>query len=406
MRNLGLAALVFALTTQSACTIYFGDDDDDDDDCVNSGSDLAPAIELRDPQTGTCQAFGGGGGGGCDPVPLAEGEAKAPFSMPDWATCQSGCEGLDELSCQLSDGCRAIYVDAESCGPQGCMRVNIFAACWGVAPSGPVQGGACEGLDAHECSRHNDCSAVHQGDPVVGGVGGFSSCIREGDKPCGGNGAPYPGALLRNPQSGKCENFGGGGCLPKSGDGLDASPIPPFPDWGVCQGACTGLDEATCGKADGCRAVYIDVCPPWAVCAPTYQYKECWATAPTGPVRGGDCTTLGAYECSRHDDCAPRHAGDWTTCPPGGPCTVSAGTFVSCGAEGPPPPPPPPPAPKCADIDSEALCIDMYDGCVKNGNGTMSCGDKCQPIYEGSDCSCTPQSCTCQTWTFIDCQVQ
>jgi len=33
--------------------------------------------------------------------------------------------------------------------------------CVGTAPSGPVNGTACAGLDAHECSRHDDCIAVH-----------------------------------------------------------------------------------------------------------------------------------------------------------------------------------------------------------------------------------------------------
>jgi len=50
------------------------------------------------------------------------------------------------------------------------------------------------------------------------------------------------------------------------------------------------------------------------------------------------------------------------------------------------------------------LCIDMMDGCTTNADGSVSCGDACQPIYEGANCSCDPMGCTCSTWTFIDCQ--
>ena len=104
-------------------------------------------------------------------------------------------------------------------------------------------------------------------------------------------------------------------------------------------------------------------------------------------MRGGDCTVLDAYECSRHDDCAAFHervwsecaGGDWTACP------VDLGSFFGCGPETVPPPPPP----LCPDIFDERTCI-----------GTSGC----EPIYEGSECSCTDTECTCAVWTFLACR--
>ena len=40
----------------------------------------------------------------------------------------------------------------------------VYEACWPTAPSGPVRGGGCVGLDAQECSRHDDCVAQHDSD--------------------------------------------------------------------------------------------------------------------------------------------------------------------------------------------------------------------------------------------------
>jgi hypothetical protein len=69
----------------------------------------------------------------------------------------------------------------------------------------------------------------------------------------------------------------------------------------------------------------------------------------------------------------------------------------------PPPPPPPPPPASCANLD-EDTCIDMADGCIDTGS-QPSCGMlKCEPIYAGSNCDCTPAGCTCQTWSYETCQ--
>jgi hypothetical protein len=128
-----------------------------------------PVPSLRDPSTGLCTDDGCAGGGG-----------GAPLVEVSWAMCNSGCELLDEESCQAADGCRPAYLDA--C-PNCDGIVLEFAGCWGVAPTGPITG-ECANLDAMECSRHNDCAAVHAGSCMSGtcdnlNPGAFQWCQAE-----------------------------------------------------------------------------------------------------------------------------------------------------------------------------------------------------------------------------------
>jgi hypothetical protein len=146
---------IFAL---SGCTLYFGDDGASDDDACLVRKE--PVQELRDPVTGACS----GVGGGCGPGGYIEA---------DWAACYGACEGLDQPSCEASAGCRAIFVD--TCPTCDALFLS-YAACWGTAPSGPVQGD-CNGLDAQACSEHDDCSAVHAQVEAPGGDGGFTNGI-------------------------------------------------------------------------------------------------------------------------------------------------------------------------------------------------------------------------------------
>ncbi len=122
-------------------------------DCPGGG---VPQPLFRDPVTGQCTD----GGVGCGAID--------PPVVPDLALCVSGCEAFDEATCRGVDGCRAIYVDA--C-PACDALVLEFAACWGVPPSGPIRGGDCGVLDAQECSRHDDCTAVHANDWTISPMG-------------------------------------------------------------------------------------------------------------------------------------------------------------------------------------------------------------------------------------------
>jgi hypothetical protein len=345
-----LLALV-VLASLPACQIIFNEADDDDD-CKED----PVADRLRNPDDGTCQDFGGGGGCG-DPRPLAGDREGAPLAYPDWAVCDGYCETLTPDNCLFTDGCRI----AEIWEGDGSLR----SECWGVAPSGPVHGG-CDGLDAHECSRHDDCVASY--------VGTREGLAFEYCRPEALCDAPVMDGDHRDPYSGECVNLGGGGC----GDG---APEWQPQDWALCE-TCAGLDETTCLGADGCRAIYLDngldnLLP---------VYGGCWGTAPQGgPVQGGDCTQiLDAYECSRHDDCTATYA-----------IPEIGGGFEYCGNEG----PIVEPAPACREIADEATCVDMADGCLASGQ----CNEACAPIYEGSGCSCDPSGCGCETWTYQSC---
>jgi hypothetical protein len=279
-----LALLLPLLLATPGCVFYFGDDGDDD--CWNGGGAPEPWPGLRNPETGQCENAGGGGGGWCGedgvPVPATDSaEAPADQIAYDWATCTGPCDGLSESACQAADGCRAVYVD-------DCPFCDIYppqltyVACWGTAPSGPVRGGGCQGLDAYDCSRHDDCSAVHwraevpAGGGFVNAIGGFEFCA---DEPGGGELGCYSDEEC--PMGTECTS--------------DTECLPP-----------PGCDPAT------------GACP--AVC-----YGRCV------PIQAPDCTTLGEVDCIGRADCTPLYAGSDCTCGPMG-FTCTTWTFESCVA--------------------------------------------------------------------------
>ncbi len=371
-----LLALTVLLVTPG-CQIYFGNHGDDD--CVNGGAEngIAPLVTLLNPESFQCEDPYPHNGGNCKdvggtPRPRSNSDTSRPGSEIDWAQCVSACTGLSENDCLRSDGCRALYNEGGSNCPNG--SCDFYDSCVGTAPSGPVRYGSCDGLNAYDCSLHDDCSVVRQG---VGGP--FGRCVTE--KPSCGPATPVPPPPppqpRRNPESGKCESQGGGG------DPCSGVDMPPPQDWAVCDGQCSGLNEATCKASDACRAIYANERPP-NVDDFHLIYKDCWPTAPSGPVHGGQCQGLDAYRCSLHDDCVAQHDSDWSGCMDPAHCDWTIGHFLSCAAESQPPPPPP----ACSTL-AEPACISRSD---------------CEPLYLGSNCSCSPAGCTCQTWTFDLCQ--
>ncbi|HET7499919.1 MAG TPA: hypothetical protein VFK02_02920 [Kofleriaceae bacterium] len=130
--------------------------------CNTQECDTDPMAHVRDPTNGACVTVTNEDA--CkycvsrsetcivgDPGPL------------DFADC-APCPAADEATCLASDGCRAIYHDGG------------YTACWPTAPSGPVHTGACVGLDAHACSRHDNCTAWYAG---AGGAMAFDHCEEE-----------------------------------------------------------------------------------------------------------------------------------------------------------------------------------------------------------------------------------
>jgi len=150
-----LTVVAILLTAAGGCTLDLGGGDDQCLTPVATGSDaLAPLPELLDPATLRCESFGGGGcNPACGPCPPAE-------PIPTWAYCYGECDGLDEWTCRAATACRATYDEACYTGNGACTLVDAYLGCHGTDMTGPVEG-SCSGLDAFECSRHNDCIALH-----------------------------------------------------------------------------------------------------------------------------------------------------------------------------------------------------------------------------------------------------
>lgn len=260
MKSTWTLTLLLALVPVTGCSFYVGGDDDDD--CPEWRA-IAPE-ELRNPETGACEAFGGGWDD-CGPYPAED------VAWPDWGYCYSECTGLDENTCQDTPGCRAIYVgscsEGDDCGAIGAYE---FAECWDTAQSGPIQGGDCSGLDAHECSRHDDCVARHYPLPCPPNAdcarrrppAGFESCAPEATSP---EGSCHEPALCRA-EPPECP----------------AGTVP-----GVAHGCWTGycIPEDECEPPPSCEQIGDEIgCVDRADCAPIYEGVDCTCDG------NGNCT--------------------------------------------------------------------------------------------------------------------
>ena len=201
---------------------------------------------------------------------------------------------------------------------------------------------------------------------------------------------PQPAPIeLRDPFSGTCQPFGGGG----GGCGYD-QPVPttePWPDWAYCYRGCEGLDENTCQATPGCRAAYVlpeesppPPCVPGADCPPPgLAFLECWGVAQSGPIHG-TCDGLDAYACSQHDDCTAIYRKN----DPRDPSTQPI-SFGWCAPEA---------GPTVCYQDSD--CGDGYE-CYRAPDECWpppGCGDPngpaCPPVCYGR---CVPKQSTCDT---------
>ena len=287
---------------------------DNEDPCPYLPGHNAPsAMLLRNPETGECEGWGGNHCGGTE------------VAVPDWAQCNGFCETLGEAICMATEECRTTFQVTDY------DDSFTFGGCRGTAPSGPVRYGPCEGLDAYECSRHDNCRAVYGGF-----TGSFVACQDE-EQICTG-----PAVSLRNPETGRCEEWVYSSCYDYE-----------VPAWGLCNSSCSGLGEDACLAADGCQAITADNCPPGAMCfAYMPRFQTCWATGEVAPIPVGDCEGLDAYSCSMRDNCVAEHQLEWCNCPDMADCDCYPnwiGRFIACHAE-----PIGPPLPPCADTFDEA----------------------------------------------------
>jgi len=246
-------------------------------------------------------------------------------------------------------------------------------------------------------------------------------------------------ALLRNPDNGQCESFGPV-CDPQCGQSCPELGIPAPPAWATCNGACESLTETQCLATSDCHAAYQDD----SAASPVFW--GCWDLPPTVAAHGS-CANLDSQTCSEHDDCISLYTGPVNQPPnfvpsfescadePTGPCggvtcdagklcvvtptaptataceptaTAGACTGLTCTQPAPNCPSGTTPgigasgcytnycipdaecaAPACATLTTESACTARSD---------------CDTVYDGSNCTCDDNGCTCQTETFLRCQ--
>jgi hypothetical protein len=434
IRAAGALAMLASLTT--GCQIYLGDDDPQQ--CTLPPPE--PPLLLLDPVTGECVPYGVGPI--CDPDTC---ECAEPvYDFPSWAPCNSACTGLDELTCMATPGCRATY------------RLEDYNGCVATDQTGPIQG-TCAGLDAWECSRHDDCVAVHDGgfyiaeDPVAPQpppLGWFISCDSE-PTPCDSNTDCRAGERCNAEEvcmlppdclaDAACVPVCGGICVPDDrgscfGEVVCLAPVPacepgsvPAVSNGCYTGECIPLAECPSVPFEECHGQpACDALPPTCAEGEVPQIRNgCW-TGACIPLQlcepqpsPGAC--FGQITC----DAAP------PVCPDGAVPGIANGCFdgtcirlEQCGAW--------PPSLTCtSDVLCESLppyCpqgyVPLIDGtCWSDicapaamcGQEPVSCTDivdeeaclsapSCTPMYTGVNCTCGPDgACTCQSWQFDRC---
>lgn len=308
-----LAAMTSVLLT--GCDIWFGTHCEEQEPTLD-------AIGLLNPLTGQCEYRGGSGGGSiCGDYGGGDVAEPAPA---DLAQCFSECTGLAEEACTATPGCRAAYVSDCPEGYDCDNTTYTYAACWAVAPSGPVQGGECTGLDAWSCSRHDDCVAMHFpgsgcGDSTGGAcppdalaIGNFEACAPEATVAPAAScyGEVYCDALPPECPAGTVPGIAGN-CW--TGDCIAYDQCDPPLDPGSCHGEvyCDSLppecpDDATPGVIDGCWSGYcvpLDQCEEPA-CEEVQSEPECIELAGCVPVYEG-------VDCSCDSQTGLCSCGDW-----------------------------------------------------------------------------------------------
>jgi len=371
--------LVF-LMLLGGCSLYWGDGHGDDV-CNEAGGGALkePAQGFVDPSTGQCSYYGGGGTcGGCGPCAEAGGEAIAE---PDWASCYSACSGLSEDACLSTAGCHADYtVQYTPGGPQ-----DTFWACVNLPPSGAIEGGGCANLDAQTCSEHDDCVSDYTQDSS--GTTAFASCDPE-----------TPSACL----------------------GLDCGPGYHCDEECTCStmdngsaGGCSSDCKATCVPDQTCATVD---CGPGYQCAMECSSGTCYPTCEPVGVGPGSCT--GTVTCNLAPPVCPVNTtagidnGCYTGyCIPNSKCgTTDPGKCyaqVTCNSA----------PPHCPSGTLPGVVNGCYSGyCIPTNDCEMaacetitnesSCEARmdCIPVYNGTDCTCTPSGCTCATLTWERCE--
>jgi hypothetical protein len=158
MNRLVSAALLTAAVSLGGCLYW--DTSSQPTGCGVVQGGISTGTSLVDPATLLCESFNiptcDPDCGGCPPSV----KAAPTVALPTWGSCSSTCRGLDESSCGATTGCR-IARDA-SCffAPPGQACLDDFAGCYSTDQI-RQPAGTCAGLDAYECSQHDDCAAIY-----------------------------------------------------------------------------------------------------------------------------------------------------------------------------------------------------------------------------------------------------
>jgi hypothetical protein len=172
-----LASLSLLLMLASGCSLVF-DDGGDDAVCLAGAEPAALPAPQRNPDSLTCESFGGGGClPECGPCPALD---LAP--IPTWGFCGSACESLSESACAQDAGCRVVKNAA--CVASGTCATD-FLGCFPTDQGTDPALDCFSATDGYTCSRSAACTAYHR---VAAGVDPtapreFAMCVPEGKAP-------------------------------------------------------------------------------------------------------------------------------------------------------------------------------------------------------------------------------
>lgn len=141
-------ALAFLAVALTGCVLHLSDDTGCPDGVDPAGGRIVNPSTLvceEFPQSSTCQSF--------DP------------SIPSWGSCDSSCGSLDEPTCLATPGCRGAYDHDCLFGTGPCPALTAFLGCFAVDRNQDFIT-PCDGLDAWNCSRHEQCFSTHRTVPT------------------------------------------------------------------------------------------------------------------------------------------------------------------------------------------------------------------------------------------------
>ena len=183
--------------------------------------------------------------------------------------------------------------------------------------------------------------------------------------------------------------------------------------------ACDTLVAETCTMRDDCSPVYSDLFSQKteapAIPPPQHSFLSCRAeSAEVGCYSDDDCGE--GYDCTADTECLPPPGcEDGMECP--------AVCYGRCVANQPPPLPgncygenvcevEPPACPEgtlpgIANGCWTGYCIPLNacesPACGTLGESACQSASACEPVYEGSDCTCDASGCECNTLTYAYC---